>query len=117
MVPAFMFRLCCACADCLVLPFAAGRVVLEAAPYEFVLRSRSAVVTPERTRDAQTGGGFIQVLQIEPNLLLIVMRGTVAAGAGMAGSGHHHKDGMAAMQFELNQDFEVSNLDSITTGT
>ena len=107
MVPTLTSRLCCACAVCLAFSFAGRQAVGQTAPYEFVLRSRSAVVTPERTRDAQTGGGFIQVLQIEPNLLLIVMRGTVAAGAGMAGSGHHHKDGMAAMQFELNQDFEV----------
>ncbi len=107
MVPAFPFRLCCACAVCLALSLAGQPAVGQVVPYEFVLRSRSAVVTPERTKDAQTGGGYIQVLQVEPNLLLILMRGTVAAGAGLAGAGHHNKDGMAAMQFELNQDFEV----------
>jgi hypothetical protein len=106
MVPTFAFRLCCACAACLAFPFAARQAIVQAAPYEFILRSRSASVTPVRTKDAQTGGGFIQVLQVEPNLMLVLMRGTVAAGVGMAGSGHH-RDGLAALQFDLNQDFEV----------
>jgi hypothetical protein len=65
-----------------------------------VLRSRDAVVTPERSKDAQTGGGFIQVTQVEPNVIMVLMRGAVAAGAT-------HHEGMAAMQFMLNQDFEI----------
>jgi hypothetical protein len=69
-------------------------------PYVIVLRSREAVVTPERSKDAQTGGGFIQVTQVEPNVVMVLMRGAVAAGAT-------HHEGMAAMQFLLNQDFEV----------
>ncbi len=74
-------------------------------PYQFILRSRDGVVTPERNKNAQTGGGFVQVLQTAPNQVLTLMRGAAAAGAGLAGSGH--RDGSAAMQFELDQDFEV----------
>lgn len=82
--------------------FAAFLSPLEAAdpPYLIRLRSREGVVTPERTRDAQTGGGFIQVTQVEPNVVMALMRGAVAAGTG-------HKDGSAAMQFTLHQDFEI----------
>ncbi len=69
-------------------------------PYTIVLRSREAVVTPERTKDSQTGGGFIQVTQVEPNTVTTLMRGAVAART-------NHKEGSAAMQFVLNQDFEI----------
>jgi hypothetical protein len=75
-------------------------------PYHIILRSRSGVVTPERNKNAQTGGGYIQVIQVEPNLVLVLMRGAVAAGTGLAGSGH--KGGTASMQLELDQDFEVA---------
>lgn len=88
-----------ACAVCLAAGFVAS---VEAAdpPYVFLLRSRDAVVTPERSKDAQTGGGFVQVTQIEPNVVMALMRGAVAGGTG-------HKEGSAAMQFTLNQDFEI----------
>lgn len=69
-------------------------------PYVILLRSREAAATPERTRDAQTGGGFIQVTQLQPNVVMALFRGAVAAGTG-------HHEGSAAMQFMLNQDFEV----------
>lgn len=68
-------------------------------PYVFVLRSREAVVTPERTRHAETGGGFVQVTQISPNVVLFLMRGATAAGEDHAGR--------AGMQFKLEQDLEV----------
>src|SRR5262249_21785920 len=67
--------------------------------YRIVLRSRHAVVTPEYAKEGQTGGGFIQVTQVEPNVVLFLMRGAVAAGL--------HCKGRAAMQFELTQDFEI----------
>jgi hypothetical protein len=68
-------------------------------PYVFLLRSRNAVVTPERTKHGETGGGFIQVTQITPNVVIFLMRGAVVAGEDHGGS--------AAMQFSLNQDLEV----------
>lgn len=68
-------------------------------PYVFVLRSRDAVVTPERTRYAETGGGFIQVTQIAPNVVLFLMRGAVAAG--------DDHSGRASLQFRLEQDLEI----------
>src|SRR5690242_2419259 len=68
-------------------------------PYVFLLRTREAVVTPERTRHAETGGGFIQVTQISPNVVLFLMRGATAAG--------EDHTGRAAMQFKLEQDLEI----------
>jgi hypothetical protein len=105
MVHPFAFRLFVACAACLAWQWVAGQATAADPPYQIILRSRSGVVTPERSKDAQTGGGYIQVIQVEPNQVLVLMRGAVAAGAGLAGSGH--KNGSAAMQFELDQDFEV----------
>jgi hypothetical protein len=87
------------CAVALSAGFTAP-VVAADPPYVLLLRSREAAVTPERTKDAQTGGGFIQVTQIQPNIVMALMRGTVAAGTS-------HKEGSAAMQFNLHQDFEV----------
>ncbi|MGH7172908.1 MAG: hypothetical protein ACRELF_15750 [Gemmataceae bacterium] len=77
-----------------------GKVGAADPPYVIRLRSREAVVTPEWSKNAQTGGGFIQVTQVEPNAVMAVMRGAVAARA-------EHKDGSATMQFALNQDFEI----------
>jgi len=70
-----------------------------APPYRIILRSRKAVVTPENSREGQTGGGFIQVTQLEANVVMFHMRGAAAAGI--------HCKGSAAMQFELTQDFEI----------
>src|SRR5262249_51103226 len=67
--------------------------------YVFLLRSRDAVVTPERTKHAETGGGFIQVTQITPNVVMFLMRGAAAAGVDHGGN--------AAMQFKLEQDLEI----------
>jgi hypothetical protein len=94
-----MFRMLSACVVSLSTGLLA-EVVAADPPYVLLLRSREAVVTPERTKDAQTGGGFIQVTQIQPNVVMALMRGAVAAGTS-------HKEGSAAMQFLLNQDFEI----------
>ncbi len=90
-------------AACAVYLSAGSIARLEAAdpPYVFLLRSRQAVVTPERSYDSQTGGGFVQVTQVRPDVVMAVMRGAAAAGSG------HHKEGSAALQFTLHQDFEV----------
>lgn len=79
---------------------AAVPVVVPAPPYVIVLRSRAAAVTPEKSKNSETGGGYIQVTQVEPNAVMFLMRGAVAARAD-------HKDGSAAMQFDLKQDFEI----------
>jgi hypothetical protein len=89
-----------ACAACLSALLGANASRAADPPYAIVLRSRDSVVTPERSRDSQTGGGFIQVTQVEPNVVMILMRGAVAAGSGC-------KDGAASMQFDLHQDFEI----------
>jgi hypothetical protein len=89
-----------ACAACLSALLTASASRAADPPYTIVLRSRDAAVTPVRSRDAQTGGGFIQVTQVEPNVVMTLMRGAVAAGAG-------HKGETASMQFHLHQDFEI----------
>ncbi|HEY7308007.1 MAG TPA: hypothetical protein VH643_01470 [Gemmataceae bacterium] len=89
-----------ACAVCLSALLVARPGQAADPPYVIVLRSRDGAVTPERSRDAQTGGGFIQVTQVEPNVIMVLMRGAVAAGAG-------HKGETASMQFNLHQDFEI----------
>lgn len=68
--------------------------------YQIVLRSRHANVTPTRTRDAQTGGGSIQVEQPEPNTIVVTM-----AGSAVAGSNFHRST--AAIAFELEQSLEI----------
>jgi hypothetical protein len=89
-----------ACVLCLCAGLTArGQATTAGPPYVIVLRSRDAVVTPERTKHAETGGGFIQVTQILPNVVLFLMRGAVVAGVDHAGN--------AAMQFKLSQDLEI----------
>src|SRR5579875_2884297 len=90
------------CTICLFDLFSSSRAAAPASapPYTILLHSRSAAVTPEKSKNSETGGGYIQVTQVEPNAVMILMRGTVAARAD-------HKDGSATMQFELNQDFEI----------
>src|SRR5579885_3391480 len=84
-----------ACMLCLSIGLSARGQATTAAgpPYAILLRSRDGVVTPERTKHAETGGGFVQVTQIAPNVVLFLMRGAVVAGVDHSGN--------AAMQFNL----------------
>ena len=68
--------------------------------YQIVLRSRTAEATPSRAKDAQTGGGWIQVEQPEPNTIVVSMN-----GAAVAGSALH--DSAASIDFKLEQDLEI----------
>jgi hypothetical protein len=68
--------------------------------YQIVLRSREAVVTPSRTRDAQTGGGSIVVEEPEPNTVVVTM-----GGSAVAGSDFHASSG--GIDFNLTQDLDV----------
>jgi hypothetical protein len=68
--------------------------------YVIVLRSRDAVVTPNRTKTAQTGGGAILVEQPEPNTIVVTMRGSAVAASDC----HESAAGIA---FELAQDLEI----------
>jgi hypothetical protein len=89
-----------ACVLCLCAGLSArGQATTAGPPYAIILRSRDGVVTPERTKHAETGGGFIQVTQILPNVVMFLMRGAVVAGVDHAGN--------AAMQFKLSQDLEI----------
>ena len=54
--------------------------------YQIVLRSRHAEATPNRTRDAQTGGGAVSVEQPEPHTIVVKMVGAAAAGPECHGS-------------------------------
>jgi hypothetical protein len=68
--------------------------------YQIVLRSRHAEVTPMRTKDAQTGGGYILVEQPEPNTIVVTM-----GGAAVAGSDCHHS--AASIDFNLEQELDI----------
>ncbi len=92
-------RMIAACIVCLVAGHVARAQAVVEPPYVFLLRTREGVVTPERTKHAETGGGFIQVTQIAPNVVLFLMRGAVVAGEDHAGN--------AAQQFKLEQDLEI----------
>jgi hypothetical protein len=68
--------------------------------YQIVLHSRTAEVTPTRTKDAQTGGGSIVVEQPEPNTIIVTMGGSAVAGSDLRGSA-------AGIDFNLEQDLEI----------
>src|SRR5262245_22618629 len=68
--------------------------------YQIVLRSRLAEATPNRTRDAQTGGGSIIVEQPEPNTIVVTMAGAAVAGSDC-------KSSAAGITFNLEQDFDI----------
>jgi hypothetical protein len=68
--------------------------------YRIVLRSRRAVVTPARTRQAQTGGGSIVVEEPEPGTVVVTMGGSAVVGSDCHGSS-------AGMTFDLDQELEI----------
>lgn len=68
--------------------------------YQIVLRSRAADVTPTRTRNTQTGGGWITVEQPEPHTIVVTMGGSVVVGSDYHGSS-------AALDFNLEQDLDI----------
>ena len=68
--------------------------------YQIVLRSRHAEVTPNRTKEAQTGGGSIVVEQPEPNTIVVTMGGSAVIGSDFHAS-------TAEIVFALEQDLEI----------
>src|SRR5262249_54057347 len=68
--------------------------------YQIVLHSRLAEATPNRTRGAQTGGGWIIVEQPEPNTIVVTMGGAAAAGPDC----HSSAPGIT---FSLEQDLDI----------
>lgn len=68
--------------------------------YQIVLRSRTAEVTPNRSKGAQTGGGSIVVEQVDPNTITVTMGGSAVVGSECHGSN-------ACMDFHLEQDLEI----------
>lgn len=74
---------------------------VNAVPYRIILRSRHGHVTPTGTsKKSQTAGGYIDVAEVEPNTVAVLMHGSVVAGPDC-------KPSQAAMQFDLTQDFEI----------
>ncbi len=68
--------------------------------YQIVLRSRTAEVTPNRSKDGQTGGGTILVEQPEPNTIVIKMTGSAVVGSEFHSSA-------AGILFNLEQDLDI----------
>lgn len=86
---------------CGVLLLATAVALPAAPPYQIVLRSRHAAVTPQRTQhETQTGGGSILVEQPEPNTIYFNM-----AGSAVVGSDHHRT--AATLDFQLDQELEI----------
>jgi hypothetical protein len=65
------------------------------------LGSRQAAGTPVRAGFTHTGGGNVDVQQPAPDTVVLTLTGVAVAG------GHPCKDSVAALTFELVQDFEV----------
>ncbi len=68
--------------------------------YQIVLRSRNAEATPNRSKDAQTGGGYVVVEQPEPNTIVVTMGGSAVVGSECHGSS-------ASIDFNLEQDLDI----------
>jgi hypothetical protein len=68
--------------------------------YQIVLRSRRAEAVPNRTGDAQTGGGWVLVEQPEPNTIVVTMGGAAVAGSDLCASS-------AGMAIDLEQDVDI----------
>jgi hypothetical protein len=66
------------------------------------LGTRQAAATPHRIGFTHTGGGNIDVQQPAPDTLVITMTAVAVAG------GHPCQDSVAALAFDLVQDFEVT---------
>ncbi len=66
------------------------------------LGSRQAQGVPTRQGFYHTGGGNIDVQQPSPDVLVVTMTGVAVAG------GHPCKDSLAALAFDLCQDFEFT---------
>jgi hypothetical protein len=68
--------------------------------YQIVLRSRHAEANPYRSKDAQTGAGYVLVEQPEPNTIVVTMGGSAVAGSDFKGSS-------ADIDFHLNQELDI----------
>jgi hypothetical protein len=68
--------------------------------YQIVLRSRHAEAVPNRTKDAETGGGWIAVEQPTPNTIVVTMAGSAVVGSDCHGSA-------AGIAFDLEQDLDI----------
>lgn len=69
-------------------------------PYHILLRSRRAETTPNRSKEAQTGGRSIAVEQPDSNTVIVTMGGAAVAGSDCHGSS-------AGIDFHLEQDLEI----------
>ncbi|MFL5331052.1 MAG: hypothetical protein ACJ8C4_19345 [Gemmataceae bacterium] len=85
----------------LPLAFVSAEVIL-APPVTISLSARHGHVVPAKQGFCHTGGGNIDVVQPGPDVVIITMSGVAVAG------GHPCKDSIAAMNFELEQCFDVA---------
>jgi hypothetical protein len=88
-----------ACALALAQPAAAPPPEPKAT---ILLKERQALATPARSGFTHTGGGNIDVAQPAPDTLIVTMTGVAVAGP------HPIKNSTAALDFQLNQCFEIA---------
>jgi hypothetical protein len=86
----------------LALPARAANDAPPAPAVTIALGSRQATATPNRVGFTHTGAGNIDVQQPTPDAVVITMTGVAVAG------GHPCQDSVAALTFDLLQDFEVT---------
>jgi hypothetical protein len=89
-------------ATALVGPVLAADVVAPPPVVTINLGNRQAQGTPTRQGFTHTGGGNIDVQQPSADALIVTMTGVAVAG------GHPCKDSLAALAFDLAQDFEIA---------
>lgn len=73
-----------------------------APPVSIQLDDRHGHITPTRTGFTHTGGGYIDVQQPTPDVLVVTMMGVAVAGP------HPCKASFAQLCFDLNQTLEIS---------
>ncbi len=71
-----------------------------ATPYQIRLGPRQGEATPQMANHSQTGGGYIDVSQPAPNVVVFTLRGAAVAGGNF-------KPGVAALAFALQQEFAI----------
>lgn len=85
----------------LVLAVLAGPASAQEPPLSIVLGPRHAHGTPSAVGCAHLAGGNIIIAQPTPDVVVITMTGVTVATA------HPFKDSMAALNFDLNQEFKI----------
>jgi hypothetical protein len=84
-----------------LLPVLAAAPPAAAPPVAILLKGRHGHATPVRTGFTHTGGGYIDIAQPTPDVVIVTMTGVAVAGA------HPCRNSEATLNFDLTQEFEI----------